>query len=166
MRLLKCYGKSCAENNVKHPKEELINYKGKNYCKMHYNKKIKDDKDKKILTDYICKVYNMPYVSPFMLKQINDYIEDKGLTYDDIKGTLEYVSKLQGIELTSKYGLGIVLYKFPEYKEEKLRKETQQSIVAQESKNDIVTVQRNRLGNNLYAKEKIVDFGDDSSWLN
>ena len=166
MRLLKCYGKSCVENNVKHPKEELINYKGKNYCKMHYNKKIKDDKDKKILTDYICKVYKMPYVSPFMLKQIKDYTEDKGLTYDDIRGTLEYVRTLPGIELSPKYGIGIVLYKFPEYKEEQTRKDIQASSMPTQTKDDTVMVQRNRLENNLYAKEKLVDFGDDSTWLN
>lgn len=166
MRLLKCYGKSCVENNVKHPKEELINYKGKNYCKMHYNKKIKDDKDKKILTDYICKVYNMPYVSPFILKQIKDYTEDKGLTYDDIRGTLEYVRTLPGIELSPKYGIGIVLYKFPEYQEEQTRKDIQASSMPTQTKDDTVMVQRNRLENNLYAKEKLVDFGDDSTWLN
>lgn len=89
-RLLKCYG-TC---NEKYTKENLIKHSNKNYCEKCLNQMLKDKKDREILYDTIQKVYNIPYPSGQMLRQIAMFKADRNYTYEGMTKTVCYLVKV------------------------------------------------------------------------
>ncbi len=114
-RLLKCYGVKCLEDNKKYPKNELTTYKGKNYCE-ECLKVIKErDKDYDELCKYICKIFNCPYVNPYVKSQISQF-EKGGFSLKGIRSTLKYIVEILGISLQERYGIAMVKYRYYEAK--------------------------------------------------
>ena len=105
-RLLKCYG-FCGE---KYEKENLINYKSKNYCKECYEIKVKDDEGRKILIDTISAVFNIPYPNGQMLRQMKMFREDRNYQYEDQAKAILYSVKILKKNMHPKYGLGLIPY--------------------------------------------------------
>lgn len=164
LRLLKCYGEACVESGTKHPKEELTNYHGKNYCSTCYITKLNNEKNNERLYEVIKRLYRIPYPDPRMKKQVKDFIK-QGLTYDGIIGTLEYIDSSTRYQLEPRYGLSLVLNFYNQYEDDKRRKDIQANNAIKQTEEKIVTVARNRLQNNLYAKNKLVSFKEDANWL-
>lgn len=105
-RLLKCYGE-CGE---KYEKEKLIHYKSKNYCENCYNKKLKNDEGRKILYEVIGNVYNIPYPTGQMLRQMKAFREERNYQYEDQAKALLYAKHILKKDMRSSYGLGLIPY--------------------------------------------------------
>lgn len=149
-RLLKCYG-VCGN---KYPKEELTQYKGKNYCKDCLKVKRERDEDYKNLTDYIKKIFNNNEVNPFIRKQIKDY-EEGGFTLKGIRSTLWYIVNILKIRLDERYGIAIVKYKYYEAKKYSQDKNKQREQVSnkQEEKEEVKYVRIKNFRNNSIKKK-------------
>lgn len=105
MRLLKCYG-YCSE---KYPKDELINFKNKNYCKPCYQKRVKEIKDRNTLYETIKERYRITYPTGMMLAQIKDFTENRGYSLSLINYTINYIADYKrNIKLNPQYGLSII----------------------------------------------------------
>lgn len=130
-RLLKCYG-DCGE---KYPKELLTKYKSKNYCEACLKKKQERDADYDKLCEYICEIFNAPFVNPYIKKQIADY-EKGGFTLKGIRSTLKYIVEILGVTLKEEYGIAMVKYKYYEAKKfaENLNKQKGQNKEIKEEK--------------------------------
>lgn len=116
-RQLKCF--NCKE---KFDREILIQYNNKNYCKECYNYVITEEKDKKMLHDYIMKKFNIPFVDVRLLKQIKTFREEYGYTYQGIGYTLWYLEYVEKRKLQKTLGLVPYYYeKAKKYSEEKQR---------------------------------------------
>lgn len=149
MRLLKCYG-TC-EN--KYAKEDLIKYKGKNYCKECYEKIIERDKDYENLCKYICEIFNCPFVNPYIKMQIKQF-EQGGFSLKGMRSTLWYITTVLGITLKEQFGIAMVKYKYYEakkYFEEKMsqKKQVQEK---KEEKTEVKYVNINRFRENKIKK--------------
>lgn len=78
----------CHECKRKFHKEELINYKGLNYCNECYNKKL----DKENLYDFICDFYNLKMPGPKIYSQRKKLLA-QGCTDKIILRTLKYLKE-------------------------------------------------------------------------
>lgn len=105
-RRLKCYG-FCDE---KYPKEELTLYKNKNYCPQCLVIKKDDDDGREKLINEITKIYNIPYPTGAMLRQMKDFRESRNYKYNDQAKAIWYGKHVLKKDFHSKYGLGLVPY--------------------------------------------------------
>lgn len=106
MRLLKCYG-TCGE---KHPKTELTKYKNLNYCITCYRDKMKNDQERQDLLNVISSVYDIPYPTGFMLRQMKQFKEDRNYSYGDQAKAILYSKNILNKVMKSNYGLGLIPY--------------------------------------------------------
>lgn len=105
-RLLKCYG-NCGQ---KYPKEQLIQYKSKNYCNDCYKKKKIDDEGRHTLHEVISKVYEIPYPTGQMLRQMKTFREERNYSYENQAKALLYGKFILKKVMKSSYGLGLIPY--------------------------------------------------------
>lgn len=110
MILYKCYG-TC---DGKYPKDEMVEYKGKNYCKECYEIKFKEDTDREKLYKYLQEIFNINYPTGLMLKQIKEYREDRNYSYKNIYFTLKYMVEIQKKQLQMQYGIALVPHFYDE----------------------------------------------------
>lgn len=158
-RKLKCYGKSCVENNLKYDRDDLYKYAGKNYCYKHYNKKLIEKRDRNKLYAIIKKYYLVSYPSGLMMGQIKKFVEVNGYTYTGIAETIEYMASKPSISLDSSKGLGLVPYLY----EEAMNVYNSSSAGAKEADFDVqnVTVNENKFKEeNEVKSKKTFDFND------
>ena len=76
--------------------------------------KKKEDEDKKILFDYINELYGTEFVSPWIQRQISDYMEKYHYTYSGIYKTLVYFFQEEGHEVNANTGIAIVPWVYDE----------------------------------------------------
>ena len=105
-RRLKCYG--FCDN--KYPKEELTQYKSKNYCSECLIIKKEDDVGREKLINEISKIYNIPYPTGMMLRQMKDFRESRNYKYNDQAKAIWYGKHVLKKSFHSKYGLSLVPY--------------------------------------------------------
>lgn len=153
MRLLKCYGEECIKEGVKHPKEELFSYKGKNYCSECLEKKKEYDRDYNNLCAYICEIFNCDCVDPYVKSQISQF-NKTGFSLKGIRSTLWYVVNILGIQLKREYGIAIVKYHYysaKKYAEER-RSQKKQVREKEEVKTEVKYVDVEKFKNNKLKK--------------
>lgn len=90
VKLLKCYG-FCGE---KHFKENLVKVGSKNFCKPCATKKEKEINDRDTLYKTIQTIYNIPYPTGMMLRQIKQFSEERNYTLEGMTKTLCYFVKI------------------------------------------------------------------------
>lgn len=113
-RLLKCYG-TCGE---KYEDVYLKKDGGKNYCKKCLEEKHKEKSDRNSLYKTISELYGLTYPTGMMLKQIKNFRNDNGYSYEDIEYTLLYIRDYKSnIDFHHKYGVSIVPYIIEEAKD-------------------------------------------------
>lgn len=111
-RLLKCYGQSCLDNDLKYPKEELREVKGKNYCSIHYDQAVREADNKDLDETYRKKLYyaigyyyglpkNRP--TPMMMNQIKRFYGN-GFSYQELYEAFEYGKTVENNDYM-KYGV-------------------------------------------------------------
>jgi hypothetical protein len=110
MALYKCYG-TCEK---KYFKEELTNYKGKNYCPQCYASKVKEDTDREKLYKFLQETFNINFPTGLMLRQIKEFREDRNYSYKNIYFTIKYILEVQKINLQLKYGIALVPHYYDE----------------------------------------------------
>lgn len=86
----------CSNCKNKFDKEDLIEYgKSKRLCAKCY--KAQEEMD--ALKEYICKFYNMEYVSPKLQKQINELVNLHNYRPKAIKMIMEYAVNIEKFEV-------------------------------------------------------------------
>lgn len=153
-RLYKCQG-FCGES---YKMADMIVNAGKKYCKSCYDKIIKDRSDMYILGQTICRLFDLPYVTPRIKKQINDYREKYDYTILGINTTLLYIEKNRNITFDEKYGIGIVGYYYlnaiKDYKEQANRMFENKNVEIKTNKNIIETLKPTTI--NEMKKQKLI----------
>lgn len=116
-RLVKCYG-YC---DKQYPQDQVVKYsvtgkgKGVNYCKPCYHKKVKEVYARNELIHFIQEVYNLNYPTGNMLRQIKQFVEERGYTYRNIKFTLHYIFNIKkSAKPITKYGIALVPHYYDE----------------------------------------------------
>lgn len=104
---LKCYGKYCLENDIKHEKSELVKYKGKNYCSVCLKIKMQEDEEKEVMYKCLYKIYKSYHLPGIVYSQIKKFIKS-GMSYVGIFNTIQYIQDNQGYMFDNKYGIGLV----------------------------------------------------------
>jgi len=111
-RLLKCYGQSCLDNDLKYPKEELQAVNGKNYCVDHYDQAVREANNKALDETYRKKLYytighyyNLPKKRPtaMMMNQIKRF-HSNGFSYEELYEAFEYGKTVENNDYM-KYGV-------------------------------------------------------------
>ena len=76
-------------------------------------KKLKEEKDKQELDNYIIQLLKIDYIDARIRKQINKYIEEYQYTYSGIKKALVYFYEIKGNSIEkANGGIGIVPYTY------------------------------------------------------
>lgn len=149
----------CKQCGNKFPKSQLVKYKSKNMCKTCFETEQKLDIEKNDLCETIKQIYNVPYVNPGYLKQINQYRENYNFTYSGMKLTLLYCKNVLNMQFDSNKGLGIIPYKYEAAKNDYIKKK--QLAEQTKTKNvDVKTVKRivtSIQTENTYLKNKIIN---------
>lgn len=155
-RLCKCYGVDCVQKELKYPKDEMLQIGGKNYCKACYDKKMEEDKQRKLLYDFIKESYNINFPTAFMLKQIKDFKEKENISYKMQRFTLKYVRDILGMDMNPKYGVSIISYRYHEMLEycKELEKKKEASDELKEGKVEVI---RRKKKQRNYKSDRIID---------
>lgn len=156
MRLYKCYG-DCDE---KYPIEDMKKISQKNYCQNCYEKIMKERKEKEELYDYIKFAYNISYPTTYMMKQIKEYVEERGYKIKGIHLTLKYVIEVLNYTLNARWGLGIVASQYENaknyYMELKEKREKHKDVIIKEEVVVISKISHIK----TYKNEKLIDLGE------
>lgn len=95
---------------------------GRRYChKTCFDKeqesKTKEESDQEALDEYILKLFDIPYVTPRIKKQIKTYIENHKYSYSGIMHTLKFFFEVKGNSISkANGGIGIVSYVYDDAK--------------------------------------------------
>lgn len=113
-KLVKCV---YCQNHFDREKEETVSISARRYahksCHDAYGaKKTQEELDYEALENYIKKLFNEPFVSAQVKKQIKDYRSEYQYTYTGILKTLIYWYEVKGNSILDKnqYGIAIVPY--------------------------------------------------------
>ncbi len=144
-------------------KENAIKKSNGYYHKECYNKLQKEKEENKSdydkLIDYIYKLYN-GNIPIFIFKQIKDYVNEYGMKHSGILLTLRYIYEQLELPFDSENGIGLVMYKYDEAKNNWLRqKEIDKAIEEFEFKEEEVVVNK-RFSGNINKKYKEIDIGE------
>lgn len=89
-------------------------YSGKSYCAACY-KIIKDDLNSyRVLITYICENYNISKPTGMMLKQIKEYKNELGYTYNGMGYALWYANEILNKTFDIKYGVSLIKHYYDE----------------------------------------------------
>jgi len=105
-RLLKCYGSDCS----KFPKEEMKEFKGKNYCEKCYEEEKKNSEGYKTFLEVVTEAYSIPYPTGLMLRQAKNFRNDRNYEYEDQAIAILYIKNILRKEMNTKFGLGLIPY--------------------------------------------------------
>lgn len=92
-RALKCYG-TCGN---KYPKEELINYKGNNYCFKCHKEKLMREK----FAQKVCDIFKIKAPGPRIWAERKRIQETFGFTDETLIMTLEYIFNVKQVKYLS-----------------------------------------------------------------
>lgn len=143
---------TCKGCEAKLTKEEKFIYSNKSYCKQCYDKIILEKESYNNLIKTICEYFNIQFPEGLMYKQIKDYKEQFGYTYNGMSYTLWYCKEILSKNFDKKYGVALIKY---EYNNAKNYFNSQQDI-----KNSIQDIKENSINrviinlDKLYQKDK------------
>lgn len=155
-RLLKCYG-TC---NNKHLKEDLVKVGTQNFCKPCAEAKKKEQEDRAVLYKTIQTVFQLPYPSGQMLRQISDFIAERNYTLEGMTKTICYFVKVQRKVPFKNGGLAFIPWnydnaiKYYNEQEEKRKNSTDVS-----NKKVILKISPIEHTTEVYKTRKIIDMG-------
>lgn len=115
MRLITCYGPNCYKQGIKHPKDELTEFHGKNYCNKCLNEVMSDYEFRTSLTILLLGDYKGSSYLPSMVEnQIKKYLK-MGMTYEGMYRTATWLKREKGIVFERKYGIGLIRHYYDSY---------------------------------------------------
>lgn len=106
MREYKCYG-TC---EGKYTKDNLVQISNKNYCKKCAAEFEKNKKDRDVLYKTIQTVFQVPYPTGLMLRQMKQFKQDRGYTYEGMTKTICYFIKVMKKSPSLKGNLSFLPY--------------------------------------------------------
>lgn len=71
---------------------------------------MKDDEERLELINVISSVYDIPYPTGFMLRQMKQFREDRNYSYGDQAKAILYSKNILNKVMKSNYGLGLIPY--------------------------------------------------------
>ncbi|MGL4850884.1 MAG: hypothetical protein ACRC28_18515 [Clostridium sp.] len=108
MRLSKCYGEECLKTDKKWDKSQLVKDGGKNYCPSCYQIRRQFVEERTKLFEYIKVIFDIPYVTPMIQKQANNFQEKYNISYREQRLTLNYMVNRLKMKLDLKYGITLI----------------------------------------------------------
>lgn len=158
-RLVKCYGDKCIKNDIKHPKENVKKYAGKNYCLECYEKHMEMVKYRDKTYQVLTKEFGI--CTPLMKKNIKDFHEGYNWDYKIVLLLVNYMVNIKKTKSDPKYGIGFYANSYPEmiqyYKDKKKKEEANNGKV---NKKRTIVLNEDRFGTNTYKKSLLVDMED------
>lgn len=124
-RMMKCHGKKCVDNNIKHKRKDLIQSdtnKSKRFCAECYEIDKVTQLERRKLEHLIVQYYGD--LNGMIRRQIKK-LEDEGYSLKNIRLSLDYFYRIEKGQLKREMGIGIVPYvheKMIAYYKEKKRK--------------------------------------------
>ncbi|HLO11562.1 MAG TPA: hypothetical protein VK190_04835 [Pseudoneobacillus sp.] len=103
---VKCYG-SCEQ---RFEKEQMTKIKGQNHCPECYQKVLKENEDRQVLYNTVQKIFQVPFPTGMMLRQIKTFKEERAYTYEGMTMTLCYIVKVLQTKLNTRGGLAMIPY--------------------------------------------------------
>lgn len=156
---LKCYGKSCEQNGLKYPKEQLFKIGQKNYCAKHYHEMLQEAEDKKKLYAMIRNLYHISFPTGYMLKQIKDFKEERNYSYGNMAEALDYASRQKWVSFETSKGLGVIPYVYEDAINQRIvKKNNQQATKSFGIKQQSITVNENKFKQQV--KKERFNFGE------
>lgn len=145
-RMMKCHGRKCVENNIKHKGKDLIQSdtnKTKRFCAECYEIDKVDKLERRKLEYFIIEHYGE--LNGMIRRQIKK-LEDEGYTLKNIRLSLDFFYRVEKGEMKREMGIGIVPYVHERmlayYKEKKRRAESTQILNKQVKKMKLRAPQR------------------------
>lgn len=114
MRLITCYGPNCYNQGIKHPKSELTNFHGKNYCDKCLNEVMNDYEFRQSLAALLLEDYKSDYLPGIVISQIKKY-RKIGMTYEGMYNTALWTKQSKGITFEKKYGIALIKYYYDDH---------------------------------------------------
>lgn len=108
VRLLKCYGEKCLKDNIKHPKENLVELGGKRYCQTCLIEHQKNKAERQKLYNYLCEMFEISVPTGHMMKQIKNFKEEYGISYREQLLTANYVFERTDLNPDPRYGVAFI----------------------------------------------------------
>jgi hypothetical protein len=118
--LVKCFYCGLSFDRDKHPFKQVS---GKRYAheacaKLAEDTAQKEEKDKQLLEEFICKLFKEDFVNPRIRKQINQYMREYHYSYSGIYKTLQYWYEIKNNDISkANGGIGIVPYVYDQAKQ-------------------------------------------------
>lgn len=119
---------------------------------------------KEELCDFILEVSGWDECNTMVLKQINKYVKECGLSYIDIARALSYYVDVLGKKLEPQYGIGIVRFIYPDSKKyfAQLQKQKEQQLKAAEmSQNKEEVIVRYKVKPTNTIRKRQIKFDDN-----
>lgn len=140
---------------------------GKNhYCPSCYKIAKKEEKHRKSLIGYICKIFDMNRPNGMMFAQMKNFKEKDGISYQHQLWTLKFLHEIQKMPLEKKYGIGIIKYRYADMMEYKTQKDYEEYLKKKEIEknkqvdNSVKTVQTKVIKRKNYIEENLLDIDD------
>lgn len=139
------------------------NYWWHNSCLEKKEKQKNENKsDYEKLIDYIYELYN-GHIPVFIFKQIKDYVNEYGMKYSGILLTLKYIYEELEMPFDEENGIGMVVYKYSEAKNEWLKqREIDKAIEEFEFEEKEVVVNK-KIDNKQWLKVKEISMEDEET---
>lgn len=134
-----------------------------NECLKEKEKQKNENKsDYEKLIDYIYELYN-GNIPVFIFKQIKDYVNEYGMKYSGILLTLKYIYEELEMPFDEENGIGMVVYKYSEAKNEWLKqREIDKAIEEFEFEEKEVVVNK-KIDNKQWSKVKEINMEDEEN---
>ena len=157
-RLVKCYG-YCEKKHAKSTMRQISSW---NYCQECYDRRIKEQNDRKDLYEFIQKTYNLTFPTGQMLRQIKKFKDEHGYSYKNIRFTILYVIFVKKVyKAETKFGISFVPYFYDEmlayYKN---MQEKRDNMKDYENVTKVITIKPPTTNNSEVTKVKLIDMED------
>ena len=113
------------------------------------------------LLKYISELFEIEYVLPNMQKQIQEYHNTNGFTYQGMKATLEYFYFVEGNEIPNSPTVGIIPYVYKEarnfYQDLAYKRKHINSMRVHTAENNVVVIQKRIFRDNEDNRRPMID---------
>ena len=134
-----------------------------NSCLEELQKQKEENKsDYEKLIDYIYKLYN-GHIPVFIFKQIKDYVNEYGMKYSGILLTLRYIYEELEMPFDEENGIGLVVYKYSEAKNEWLKQQEIDKAIEEFEFEEKEVVVNKKINNKQWSKVKEINMEDEET---
>lgn len=148
-------------------KENVTEKMGKQlYCPSCYNIALEEEKNRRKLIGYICKLFDMKKPNGMMFAQMKNFKEKDNISYQHQLWTLRFLNEIEKMPLEKKYGIGIIKYRYADMMEYKTQKDYEKYLKERKVEknkqvdNSVKIVNAKVIKRKNYIEENILDIDD------